>query len=93
MKASQFSPEPIITILQQAERGEQSISAVCREHGLAETTFTQRVPGWRTQYGGLTVAEVHRLKQLEQENARRKRLLAARDLEVDTLKQLLANKV
>jgi len=89
MKANQFSPEQIIKILQQAERGERSISAVCREHAISETTFYR----WRQQYGGMTVAEVHRLKELEKENARLKRLLAERDLEVDTLKELIAKKL
>jgi putative transposase len=89
MKANQFSPEQIIKILQQAERGEQTISAVCREHAITETTFYR----WRKQYGGMSVAEVQRLKELEKENTRLKRLLAERDLEVDTLKELLAKKL
>jgi putative transposase len=81
MKANQFSPEQIIKILQQAEKGEQTIGAICREHGITETTFYR----WRKQYSGMTVAEVQRLKELEKENTRLKRLLAERDLEVDTL--------
>jgi putative transposase len=89
MKTNQFSPEQIIKILQQAERGEQPISALCREHAISETTFYR----WRQHYGGMTVAEVHRLKELEKENARLKRLLAERDLEVDTLKELIAKKL
>jgi putative transposase len=88
MKNSQFSAEQIIKILEQAERDEQSISAICRSHGISETTFYR----WRKQFGGMTVAEVQRLKDLEKENARLKRLLAERDLEVDALKELLAKK-
>jgi putative transposase len=88
MKNSQFSTEQIITILDQAERAEQSISAICRTHGISETTFYR----WRKQFGGMTVSEAQRLKDLEKENARLKRLLAERDLEVDALKELLAKK-
>lgn len=89
MKANQFAPEQIIKILQQAEKGEQTIGAVCRAHGIAETTFYRL----SKQYSGRTVAEVQRLKELEKENTRLKRLLAERDLEVDTLKELLAKKL
>jgi putative transposase len=89
MKTSQFSTEQIIKILEQAEREERSISALCRAHAISEATFYR----WRKQFGGLTVAEAQRLKDLEKENARLKRLLAERDLEVDALKELLAKKV
>src|SRR5688572_17408573 len=85
MKVSQFTQEQIIAILQQAERGEQTIGALCREHGIAEVTFYR----WRKKYGGMTVPEAHRLRELERENARLKRLLAERDLEVDVLKEAL----
>ena len=89
MKNSLFSTEQIITILDQAEREEQSISALCRAHGISEPTFYR----WRKQFGGMTVSEAQRLKGLGKENARLKRLLAERDLEVDALKELLAKKV
>ena len=87
-QASQFSAEQIIAILQAAERGEQSIGALCRQHGIAETTFYR----WRKKFGGMTVSEAQRLRELEKENSRLKRLLAERDLEVDALKELLAKK-
>jgi putative transposase len=58
MKTSQFSTEQIITILDHAEREEQTISAICRAHTISETTFYR----WRKQFGGLTVAEAQRLK-------------------------------
>jgi putative transposase len=89
MKNGQFSTEQIIKILELAERGDQSVSAICRTHGVAETTFYR----WRKQFGGMTVAEAQRLRDLEKENARLKRLLAERDLEVDLLKELLAKKL
>jgi putative transposase len=85
MKQSQFSTEQIIKILQLAEREEQTISFLCREYAISETTFYR----WRRTYGGLTVNEAARLKELERENSRLKRLLAERDLEVDALKDLL----
>lgn len=86
MQKSRFSDEQIVRILQQAERGEKPISALCKEHGIAENTFYR----WRRRFGGLDVPEARRLKELESENARLKRLLAERDLEVDAMKQVLA---
>ena len=88
MKQNQFSPEQILAVLHQAERGEQTIQAVCREHGMSEVTFYR----WRTKYGGMSVAEAQRLKELEKENARLKRLLAERDLAIDALQEYLAKK-
>ena len=88
MKNAQFSEEQIVGILQRAEKGEQPISVLCREVGITETTFYR----WRKKYGGLSVAETQRLKDLEKENARLKRLLAERDLEIDAVRELLAKK-
>jgi putative transposase len=88
MKASQFSDEQIVQLLQQAERDEQTIEALCRAYGIAEATFYR----WRKKFGGMAVSEVQRLRELEKENSRLKRLLAERDLEVDALKELLAKK-
>lgn len=88
MKTNQHTAEQIIKILEQAEKGEQTIAAVCREHGIAENTFYR----WRKAYGGMAVSEVQRLKELEKENGRLKRLLAERVLEIDLLKELLGKK-
>jgi putative transposase len=88
MKPGQFSQEQIVTILQQAEKGEHTIEALCQEHNLTQTTFYR----WRRIYGGMNVSEAQRLKELEKENSRLKRLLAERDLEVDLLKEYLAKK-
>ena len=88
MKTTSHTPEQIIKIIEQAEKGEQTITAVCREHGIAEQTFYR----WRKTYGGMSVNEVQRLKELEKENSRLKRLLAERVLEIDLLKELLGKK-
>ncbi len=85
MKPNEHTAEQIIKILDQAATGEQSVAAVCREHGIAETTFYR----WRKAYAGMTVNEAQRLTELERENARLKRLLAERVLEIDLLRQLL----
>ena len=88
MKSGQYTAEQIIKILDQAQKGEQTIGAICREHGIAEATFYR----WRNAYAGMAIADVQRLKELEKENARLKRLLAERLLENDLLKELLEKK-
>lgn len=88
MKQERFSEEKIVGILREAEKGEQPIADLCRVRGIAEQTFYR----WRRKYGGLDTSDVQRLKELTSENARLKRLLAERDLEVDALKELLAKK-
>ena len=88
MKTNQHTAEQIIKILEQAEKGEQTIAALCREHSIAENTFYR----WRKTYGGMSVPELQRLKELEKENSRLKRLLAERVLENDLLKELLSKK-
>ena len=87
-KKPEFTDSQILSILQEAERGDRSIGAICREHGIAETTFYR----WRKRFGGLEVPEAQRLRELERENTRLKRLLAERDLEVDGMKELLSKK-
>ena len=88
MKAKRFSSEQIVNILREAESSEQSISEVCRKHGITDATFYR----WRKRYHGLSLSEAKRLRDLTAENARLKKLLAERDLEVDALKQLVAKK-
>ncbi len=88
MQTRQYTPEQIIKILDQAKNGDRTVAAICREHGIAENTFYR----WRQAYGGMTVHEAQRLKDLEKENSRLKRLLAERMLENDLLKELLQKK-
>lgn len=85
MKQRQFSQEQIVAILHQAEKGEITIQALCKEHCTSEVTFYR----WRKAYGGMTTSEASKLKQLEKENARLKRLLAERDLALDALQEFL----
>lgn len=88
MQKSQFTDEQIVAILQQAEKSEQTIAEVCRQQNIAENTFYR----WRSRFGGLNTSEAARVRELEKENARLKRLLAERDLEVDIIKEILQKK-
>ncbi len=82
MKTSTFTEEQIVQILREAETGEHTIANVCRVHSISENTFYT----WRKKYGGADVAAIKRLRELELENARLKRILAERDLEIDVIK-------
>ncbi|PLS81504.1 MAG: IS3 family transposase, partial [Chloroflexi bacterium] len=70
MKMSTFTEEQIVQILREAETGEQTIGRVCRTHGISENTFYT----WRKKYGGVDVAAIKRLRELEHENVRLKRI-------------------
>ncbi len=83
-----MSEEQIVRILREAEREDRTVAEVARAHGVAENSIYR----WRQKYGGLSVPETRRLRELEQENGRLKRLLAERDLEVDALRELLSGK-
>ena len=84
-----YSTEQIIAILHEAEANGRSVGEVCRVHNIATTTFYR----WRKKFGGLPAGEAQRVRELERENARLKRLLAERDLELDATKELLAKKL
>lgn len=87
MKKSRFTESQIVSVLTRAERGEK-ISDLCRELSISEPTFYN----WRTKYGGLSVSELKRIKELEQENARLKRMYSELSLANDALKQVLEKK-
>ena len=86
MKKKRYTSEQIVAILRKAEKAEESIGEVCRRHGVSEATFYR----WRRVYGGMQVPDVKRLRDLEQENARLKKLVAKRDLELDVMQEVLA---
>ncbi len=87
MKRKRFSEEQIITILKQAEGG-LPIPELIRQHGIAEGTYYR----WKSKYGGLELGDAKRLKQLEDENRRLKRLVADQALDNQILKEVAAGK-
>ncbi len=88
MKKSRFTEEQIVAILAEADRGEQTIGDVCRSHGVSEATFYN----WRKRFRGMGVDEVREYRRLKQENARLKKLLADRELEIDAMKEVMRKK-
>ena len=84
MKAGQFTNEQIVAVLQEATKGDKSILEICREKGISEATFY----AWRKKFGGLQARDVQRLRDLEKENARLKKLLAEKVVEIDCLKEV-----
>ena len=84
MRKSGFSEEQIISILREQDQGRPT-PEVCRAHGISANTFYR----WKSKYGGMEVSDARRLRQLEDENARLKRLLAEQVLDNTMLKDLL----
>ncbi len=87
MKKSRFTETQIVSTLQKAEKGHK-ISDLCRELGISEATFYN----WRAKYGGMNVSELKRVKELEEENARLKRMYAELSLMNDAMKGLIEKK-
>lgn len=84
MRKSRFTEAQIIAILAEQERGEKT-AEVCRRHGISQNTFYK----WKAKFGGMDVSDARRLKTLETENARLKKLLADAMLDNVVLKDLL----
>nr|WP_154667607.1 IS3 family transposase [Leisingera caerulea] len=88
MKRSRFSEEQIIGILKEHQAG-LGAKELCRKHGISDATFYK----WRSKYGGMEVSDARRLKALEAENAKLKKMLAEQMLDVATLKEMLGKKL
>jgi putative transposase len=87
MKRSRFTDEQIIAIVKEQEAGAKTVD-VCRKHGISDATFYK----WKAKYGGLEVSEAKRLRALEDENSRLKKLLADAMLDNAVLKELAGKK-
>ena len=87
MKRKRFSEEQIITILKQAEGG-LPLPELIRQHGISDGTYYR----WKSKYGGLELSEAKRLKQLEDQNRRLKRLVADQALDIQILKEVASGK-
>jgi putative transposase len=83
LKGKRYSEEQIIKILREAESG-MSAAEVCRKHGVSEWSFYR----WRQKYGGMNISEAKRLKSVEEENRRLKRIVAQQALDIDLLNEL-----
>jgi len=88
MKKSKFTESQIAFILRQAEEG-TAVAEVCRKAGVSEATFYN----WRKKYGGLMPSEMKRLKQLEEENGRLKRIVADLSLDKEMLQDVIRRKI
>lgn len=87
MKKSRFTDSQIIGILKQAEVG-SAVPDLCREHGISSATFYK----WRSRFGGMEPSMVSRMKELEEENRRLKKMYAEAQLSADLLKEALSKK-
>ncbi|WP_375585647.1 transposase [Cyclobacterium xiamenense] len=87
MKKSKFSEEQVIKILKLQEDGHK-VEDICRKYGISSATFYS----WRNKYSGMDVQELRRLRSLEEENSRLKRIVANQSLEIDMIKDLLSKK-
>lgn len=87
MKKSKFSNSQILSILKQVEAG-QVVADICREHGISSATFYK----WRAKYGGMDVSMMSRLKELETENSRLKKMYAEERLKAEILKEAIEKK-
>ena len=87
MKKSRFTDEQIVGFLKQAEAG-VAVKELCRQNGFSDATFYK----WRSKYGGMEVPDAKRLRELESENAKLKRLLADAHLDIHALKTVFGTK-
>ena len=86
MKKSRFSEDQMVKILRETDKS--PVTQVAKKHGVSEQT----IYAWRKRFGTLEAVDVKRLRQLEQENAKLKKLVAERDLEIDVMKEVARKK-
>ena len=86
MRKGRFSEEQMVGILREADK--DPVTQVAKRHGVSEQTIYR----WRQRFSGMNADDVNRLRQVEQENTRLKRLLAERDLEIEVMKEVAAKK-
>jgi putative transposase len=87
MKKSRFTEQQIHDILKESESGANSLE-LCRKYGISKNTFYN----WRAKYGGLEISDLQKMRELEQENAQLKKLVAEQALDMQALKAMLAKK-
>jgi len=87
MRKSKFSESQVAEILREDEAG-IAVAEIARKHGISAATFYP----WRSKYGGMSVSDMQRLRELEQENARLKRMYANQSLELELMKEVVAKK-
>jgi len=88
MKKSRFTETQIVAVLKEADAG-KSVKEICRSHGISDATYYK----WKSKYGGMEASDLKRVKELEAENARLKRLFADMALENAAMKDLIAKKL
>jgi putative transposase len=87
MKGKRYSEEQIFRILKEGER-ESKVSDLCRQYGISENTYFR----WKSKYSGLELSDLKRIKEIEGENSRLKRIVADQALQIDAMKEVLQRK-